>query len=84
MRTGPDPACDLQNPAGHASWIAHTSLRLRLAQILVLNLVLVAMGVDDLITRNVIAILIPATVMLAGGPGARRAGLTGLAATLAL
>ena len=51
---------------------------------LVLNLILVAGGIDDLITRNVIAIWLPAAVMVAGGLGARRAGVIGVLATLVL
>jgi 4-amino-4-deoxy-L-arabinose transferase-like glycosyltransferase len=45
---------------------------------LVINLVLVAVGVDDLITRNVIALWPPALFVLAGGFGAARAGVLGL------
>jgi hypothetical protein len=51
---------------------------------LVLNLVLVAGGVDDLITRNVIVIWLPAALMVAGGLGATRAGLIGILATVVL
>ncbi len=51
---------------------------------LVLNLVLVAGGVDDLITRNVIALWLPAAVMLAGGLGAQRAGVAGIAGAAVL
>ncbi len=51
---------------------------------LVLNLILVAGGIDDLITRNVIAIWLPAAVMVAAGLGARRAGVIGALATLIL
>ncbi len=51
---------------------------------LLLNLVLVAGGVDDLITRNVIVLWLPAAVMLAGGLGARRAGLLGVAGAAVL
>jgi 4-amino-4-deoxy-L-arabinose transferase-like glycosyltransferase len=49
-----------------------------------LSLVLVLVGVDNLITRNLIVLLIPLIVLVAGGLGARRAGLLGLtgAATL--
>ena len=46
---------------------------------LVLNLLLVAGGVDDLITRNVIALWLPAAMLVAGGLGARRAGVIGAA-----
>jgi mannosyltransferase len=51
---------------------------------LVINLVLVAGGVDDLITRNVIVLWLPAAVLLAGGLGAKRAGMLGIAAAAAL
>jgi mannosyltransferase len=51
---------------------------------LALNLVLVAGGVDDLITRNVIALWLPAALMVAGGLGARRAGLLGVSAATVL
>ena len=39
---------------------------------LVINLVLVALGIDDLITRNVIVIWLPAALMVAGGLAADR------------
>jgi hypothetical protein len=45
---------------------------------LVLILALVAGGIDDLITRNVIVLWLPALFVLAGGFGARRAGALGL------
>jgi len=51
---------------------------------LVLNLVLVAGGVDDLITRNVIVLWLPAALMVPGGLGARRAGLLGVAGAVVL
>jgi mannosyltransferase len=51
---------------------------------LIINLVLVAGGIDDLITRNVIVLWLPAAVMLAGGLGAKRAGVLGLAAAALL
>ena len=51
---------------------------------LALNLLLIAIGVDDLITRNVIALLMPALVMVAGGLAVRRAGLFGIAAATVL
>jgi hypothetical protein len=51
---------------------------------LVLNLILVAGGIDDLITRNVIALWLPAAIMVAGGLGARRSGVIGILATLVL
>jgi mannosyltransferase len=50
----------------------------------VLNLVLIAGRIDDLITRNVIALWVPAALVLAAGLGARRAGVPGVAATIAL
>jgi hypothetical protein len=51
---------------------------------LVLNLVFVAGGIDDLITRNVIALWVPAAVLVAAGLSARRAGALGLAGAAAL
>jgi mannosyltransferase len=51
---------------------------------LTLNLALVAAGIDDLITRNVIALWVPAALVLAAGLAARRAGALGLAATAVL
>jgi mannosyltransferase len=48
---------------------------------LVLNLLLIAGGVDDLITRNVLAIWMPAALFVAGGLAASRARRIGLAAT---
>jgi uncharacterized membrane protein len=50
----------------------------------ILNLVLVAGGIDDLITRNVLAIWFPAAIAVAGGFSATRAHLMGLAAATAL
>jgi hypothetical protein len=42
---------------------------------LAINLLLVALGIDDLITRNVIVIWLPAALMVAGGLGAgKRSG----------
>jgi 4-amino-4-deoxy-L-arabinose transferase-like glycosyltransferase len=49
-----------------------------------LSLVVVLAGVDDLITRNVIVVLIPLIVLVAGGLGARRAGPLGLAGAASL
>jgi mannosyltransferase len=46
---------------------------------LVLSLVLLGAGLDELITRNVMVVLIPLIVLVSGGLGARRAGLLGLA-----
>ncbi|MBV8988851.1 MAG: glycosyltransferase family 39 protein [Solirubrobacterales bacterium] len=51
---------------------------------LLLNLLLIAGGVDDLITRNVIALWLPAALLIAGGLGARRAALLGVAAAAVL
>jgi mannosyltransferase len=51
---------------------------------LALNLGLIAGGVDDLITRNVIALWLPAAILLAGGLGARRARLLGSAGAAVL
>lgn len=49
-----------------------------------ISLVLLLAGIDELITRNVIVVLVPLLVLIAGGLGARRAGMLGLvgAATL--
>jgi len=55
---------------------------------LALNLLLIAAGIDDLITRNVISLWLPAAVLVAGGLGARGAGRLpgrlGIAAAAAL
>ncbi len=51
---------------------------------LVLNLLLIAVGIDDLITRNILALWVPAALVVAGGFGARRAGLFGVTAAAAL
>jgi mannosyltransferase len=51
---------------------------------LVLNLLLIAGGVDDLITRNVLAIWMPAALFVAGGLAASRARRVGLVAAGAL
>jgi hypothetical protein len=51
---------------------------------LVVNLLMIAAGIDDLITRNVIALWVPAALVIAAGLGARRAGLVGVAAAVAL
>jgi mannosyltransferase len=51
---------------------------------LVLNLLLIAGGVDDLITRNVLAIWMPAALFVAGGLAAARAQRVGLAAAIVL
>jgi hypothetical protein len=51
---------------------------------LLLNLLLVAGGVDDLLTRNLIVIWLPAAIAVATGLGARRAGWLGVAAAVVL
>jgi mannosyltransferase len=51
---------------------------------LALNLVLVAFGVDDLIARNVIALWLPAALVVAGGLALPRAGAAGIAIAVAL
>jgi mannosyltransferase len=51
---------------------------------LVLVLALVAVGVDDLITRNVIVVWLPAAMLIAGGLAVPRARRIGLVATVAL
>ena len=51
---------------------------------LLLNLILIAAGIDDLITRNVIALWLPAALLVAGGLGARRAGALGVAGAVVL
>ena len=51
---------------------------------LVINLVLIAGGIDDLITRNVISLWMPAAVALSGGLAATRPRFLGLAATVVL
>ena len=50
----------------------------------VLNLLLVAGGIDDLITRNLLALWPPAAIVVATGLGARRAGPLGIAAAVAV
>jgi hypothetical protein len=49
-----------------------------------LSLVLIVARFDELMTRNVIVILIALIVLVAGGLGARRAGVLGLAGTATL
>jgi len=51
---------------------------------LIINLVLVGGGIDDLITRNVIALWVPAAVCVAGGLAATRARVAGALIALAL
>jgi hypothetical protein len=50
----------------------------------IMNLLLIAGGVDDLLTRNLLALWLPAALLVAAGLGAPRAGLTGLLAAAAL
>jgi 4-amino-4-deoxy-L-arabinose transferase-like glycosyltransferase len=50
----------------------------------VISLLLVAAGTDELITRNIIVVVVPLIVFLAGGLGARRAGVLGLAGGVTL
>jgi hypothetical protein len=50
----------------------------------VLNLLLIGGGIDDLITRNVISLWMPAAVAVAGGLAAARARMLGLACTVIL
>jgi hypothetical protein len=50
----------------------------------VLNLLLIAGGVDDLITRNVLSLWPPAAIVVAAGLGARRAGWIGGATVAAI
>jgi hypothetical protein len=51
---------------------------------LLLNLILIAIGIDDLITRNLIALWLPAAAVVAAGLGARRVGVVGLLAAAVL
>lgn len=51
---------------------------------LLLNLLLIAVGIDDLITRNVISLWLPAALFIAAGLGCRRAGAVGIAAATVL
>ncbi len=51
---------------------------------LALNFILIAGGVDDLLTRNVISLWMPAAVAVAGGFAAARARLAGVFAAAAL
>jgi mannosyltransferase len=50
----------------------------------VLSLALVAAGFDDLITRNIIALWLPAAILLAGGLAAARTPVVGVVVTLGL
>lgn len=49
-----------------------------------LNLLMIAGGVDDLITRNVLALWPPAAIVVAAGLGARRASWIGIVTTTAV
>src|SRR5205085_953934 len=51
---------------------------------LILDFVLLAGGIDDMLTRNVISLWVPAAVAVAGGFAAGRARLAGVAAAVAL
>jgi hypothetical protein len=51
---------------------------------LVLNLLLVGGGVDDLLTRNLIALWVPAAIAVAGGFAIRRPRFVGVGAAVAL
>jgi hypothetical protein len=51
---------------------------------LIINLVLIAGGIDDLITRNVISLWMPAGIALAGGLAAARPRFLGVALTVVL
>jgi mannosyltransferase len=51
---------------------------------LVLNLLLIAGGIDDLLTRNLLALWLPAALVLVAGLSARRAGPIGVLATAGL
>jgi mannosyltransferase len=51
---------------------------------IVLELLLIAGGIDDMITRNVLALWVPVALVLAAGLGARRAGALGLAGAAVL
>ncbi|MBV8733695.1 MAG: glycosyltransferase family 39 protein [Solirubrobacterales bacterium] len=50
----------------------------------VLNLLVIAGGIDDLLTRNVISLWMPAAVAVAGGLAARRARTLGAVCTVVL
>ena len=47
-------------------------------------LLMVAVGIDNTITRNLIALWVPAALVVAAGLGARRAGVIGIVAAVAL
>jgi Dolichyl-phosphate-mannose-protein mannosyltransferase len=50
----------------------------------VLNLLMIAGGVDDLITRNLLALWPPVAIVVAAGLGARRASWLGIVVTVAV
>ena len=50
----------------------------------VVMLVLVAVGVDDLITRNIVVLWLPLVLIVAAGLGSKRAGIAGLACVAVL
>jgi mannosyltransferase len=50
----------------------------------VLSLLMIAGGIDNLITRNMIALWLPSALLVAAGLGARRAGVLGIVAAVAL
>ena len=50
----------------------------------ILSLLFVAVGFDDLITRNIIALWLPAAILIAGGLAAGQAGRLGLLVTVAV
>jgi hypothetical protein len=51
---------------------------------LVINLILIAAGIDDLLARNALAIWLPSALAVAGGLAAARARLLGLAGAVVL
>ena len=51
---------------------------------LLLSLLMVTVGIDNLISRNLLALWVPAALLLAAGLGARRAGLVGPVAAAVL
>ena len=55
-----------------------------LATGIVLNALMVAIGVDNLLTRNVIVLWLPAAALVAGGLSLRRTGFAGVALAAAL
>jgi len=51
---------------------------------LVLNLLLIAGGIDDLLTRNLLGLWLPAALVVAGGLSVPRASIVGILATIGL